>query len=203
MIFITLDMEGVLIPEIWIEFAKITGYDEFKTTTKDEPDYDKLMRYRLEKLKEHNLHFTDIRKALDKIEPYNGAREFLDKLRVFASFAILSDTFMQFVKSGIEEKLGNPLIFCHELVIENNFVKNYKIRTKDQKKKTVEALQNLGYKVFSSGDSYNDISMIRQADDGGLFRAPEKIKTENKDIKTFESYDEILNSIEKFNSSLT
>lgn len=201
MIFVTLDMEGVLIPEIWIEFANIVGLDEFRITTKEEPDYEKLMRFRLEKLKEHKLSYKDVEKALSNIKPYDGAREFLDELRSFCNFAILSDTYIQFCKAGIEEKLGNPLIFCHELIIKDNWVEDFKIRIKDQKKKTVDCLHNLNYKVFSAGDSYNDISMIRAADDGGLFKAPEKIKNENKDLKTFENYKELLSAIRKFNDN--
>lgn len=202
MTFVTLDMEGVLIPEIWIEFANIVGLDEFKITTKEEPDYEKLMRFRLQKLKEHKLTYKDVEKALSRIKPYDGAREFLDALRSFCNVAILSDTYIEFVKAGIEEKLGNPLIFCHELVINNNYVDDFKIRIKDQKKKTVDALHKLNYRVFSSGDSYNDISMIRAADDGGLFKAPQKIKDENKDLKTFENYDDLLNAIKKFHAQV-
>lgn len=194
---VCLDMEGVLIPEIWIEFAKETGIKEFRLTTKDEPDYDKLMKMRIRLLKEHNYGIKAIQKVIDKVEPYEGAKEFLDELRSFTQVIILSDTYREF-GLPVMKKLGYPTLFCHELEIaDNGEIIDYKLRKNGTKLETVKALQSIGFDTIAAGDSYNDLGMIRASKAGFLFRSPEKIKNENKDVKTLETYEELLNEIKK------
>lgn len=192
---VCLDMEGVLIPEIWIEFAKETGIKELRLTTKDEPDYDKLMKMRIRLLKEHNYGIKAIQKVIDKVEPYEGAKEFLDELRSFTQVIILSDTYREF-GLPVMKKLGYPTLFCHELEIaDNGEIIDYKLRKNGTKLDTVRALQSIGFDTIAAGDSYNDLGMIRASKAGFLFRSPEKIKNENKDVKTLETYEELLNEI--------
>lgn len=192
---VCLDMEGVLIPEIWIEFARETGIKELRLTTKDEPDYDKLMKMRIRLLKEHNYGIKAIQKVIDKVEPYEGAKEFLDELRSFTQVIILSDTYREF-GLPMMKKLGYPTLFCHELEIaDNGEIIDYKLRKNGTKLETVRALQSIGFDTIAAGDSYNDLGMIRASKAGFLFRSPEKIKNENKDVKTLETYEELLNEI--------
>ena len=194
---VCLDMEGVLIPEIWIEFAHETGIKEFRLTTKDEPDYDKLMKMRIRLLKEHNYGIKAIQKVIDKVEPYEGAKEFLDELRSFTQVIILSDTYREF-GLPVMKKLGYPTLFCHELEIaDNGEIIDYKLRKNGTKLETVKALQSIGFDTIAAGDSYNDLGMIRASKAGFLFRSPEKIKNENKDVKTLETYEELLCGIKK------
>ena len=194
---VCLDMEGVLIPEIWIEFAHETGIKELRLTTKDEPDYDKLMKMRIRLLKEHNYGIKAIQKVIDKVEPYEGAKEFLDELRSFTQVIILSDTFREF-GLPVMKKLGYPTLFCHELEIaDNGEITDYKLRKNGTKLETVKALQSIGFETIAAGDSYNDLGMIRASKAGFLFRSPEKIKNENKDVKTLETYEELLCGIKK------
>ena len=194
---VCLDMEGVLIPEIWIEFAHETGIKELRLTTKDEPDYDKLMKMRIRLLKEHNYGIKEIQKVIDKVEPYEGAKEFLDELRSFTQVIILSDTYREF-GLPVMKKLGYPTLFCHELEIaDNGEITDYKLRKNGTKLETVKALQSIGFDTIAAGDSYNDLGMIRASKAGFLFRSPEKIKNENKDVKTLETYEELLNEIKQ------
>ena len=194
---VCLDMEGVLIPEIWIEFAKETGIKELRLTTKDEPDYDKLMKMRIRLLKEHNYGIKAIQKVIDKVEPYEGAKEFLDELRSFTQVIILSDTYREF-GLPVMKKLGYPTLFCHELEIaDNGEIIDYKLRKNGTKLDTVKALQSIGFDTIAAGDSYNDLGMIRASKAGFLFRSPEKIKNENKDVQTLETYEELLCEIKK------
>lgn len=194
---VCLDMEGVLIPEIWIEFAKETGIKELRLTTKDESDYDKLMKMRIRLLKEHNYGIKEIQKVIDKVEPYEGAKEFLDELRSFTQVIILSDTYREF-GLPVMKKLGYPTLFCHELEIaDNGEITDYKLRKNGTKLETVKALQSIGFETIAAGDSYNDLGMIRASKAGFLFRSPEKIKNENKDVQTLETYEELLCGIKK------
>ncbi|MED9968412.1 MAG: bifunctional phosphoserine phosphatase/homoserine phosphotransferase ThrH [Ruminococcus sp.] len=190
-----LDLEGVLVPEIWIAFAKATGIEELKKTTRDEPDYDKLMKYRIGILKEHGLGLKEIQDVIATIDPMPGAKEFLDELRSFCQVIILSDTFTQFA-SPLMKKLGWPTIFCNSLVIgENGEVTDYKMRVENSKYTTVKALQSIGYDTIAGGDSYNDLGMIKASKAGFLFKSPDKIKEDNPDLPAFEYYDELLNAI--------
>lgn len=199
---VCLDLEGVLIPEIWIEFAEETGIDELRLTTKDEPDYDKLMKMRIRLLKEHNYGIKEIQRVIDKVRPYEGAKEFIDELRTFTQVIILSDTYREF-GLPVMEKLGNPTLFCHELEIqENGEITDYKLRKNGTKLETVKALQSVGFEIIAAGDSYNDLGMIRAGKTGFLFRSPEKIKNENQDVKTVESYKELLEEIKKVASEV-
>lgn len=194
---VCLDMEGVLIPEIWVEFANETGIKELRLTTKDEPDYDKLMKMRIRLLKEHNYGIKEIQKVIDKVEPYEGAKEFLDELRSFTQVIIISDTYREF-GLPVMKKLGYPTLFCHELEIaDNGEITDYKLRKNGTKLETVKALQSIGFETIAAGDSYNDLGMIRASKAGFLFRSPEKIKNENKDVKTLETYEELLCGIKK------
>ena len=194
---VCLDMEGVLIPEIWVEFADDTGIKELRLTTKDEPDYDKLMKMRLNLLKENNYGIKEIQKVADKVEPYEGAKEFLDELRSFTQVIIISDTYREFALP-VMKKLGYPTLFCHELEIaDNGEITDYKLRKNGTKLETVKALQSVGFEIIAAGDSYNDLGMIRAGKAGFLFRSPEKIKNENKDVKTVETYEELLSEIRK------
>ncbi len=190
-----LDLEGVLVPEIWIAFAKATGIEELKKTTRDEPDYDKLMKYRIGILKEHGLGLKEIQDVIATIDPMPGAKEFLDELRSFCQVIILSDTFTQFA-SPLMKKLGWPTIFCNSLVVnESGDVTDFKMRVENSKFTTVKALQSIGYDTIASGDSYNDLGMIKASKAGFLFKSPDKIKEDNPDLPAFETYDELLNAI--------
>lgn len=194
---VCLDLEGVLIPEIWIEFAEETGIEELRLTTKDEPDYDKLMKMRIKLLKENNYGIKEIQEVIDRVRPFEGAREFLDELRTFTQVIILSDTYREF-GLPVMKKLGNPTLFCHELEIaENGEITDYKLRKNGTKLETVKALQSVGFETIAAGDSYNDLGMIRASKGGFLFKNPEKIKNENQDVKTVESYEELLSEIKK------
>ena len=190
-----LDLEGVLVPEIWIAFAEETGIPELKKTTRDEPDYDKLMKYRLDILKEHGLGLKEIQATIEKIDPMPGAKEFLDALRSFTQVVIISDTFTQFAQP-LMKKLGWPTLFCNELVVaENGEVTDFKMRIENSKYSTVKALQSAGVQTIASGDSFNDLGMIRASKAGFLFRTTDAIKEANPDVPALESYDERLTSI--------
>lgn len=194
---VCLDLEGVLIPEIWIEFAEETGIEELRLTTKDEPDYDKLMKRRLQILKENNYGINEIQKVIERVEPYKGAKEFLDELRTFTNVIILSDTYKEF-GLPVMKKLGSPTLFCHELEIaENGEIIDYKLRKNGTKLETVKALQSVGFETIAAGDSYNDLGMIKASKAGFLFRSPDRIKNENQDVQTVESYEELLEEIKR------
>lgn len=194
---VCLDMEGVLVPEIWIAFANETGIPELKLTTRDEPDYDKLMAYRLKILKEHNLGLKEIQETISKIDIMPGAKEFLDKLREITQVIILSDTFEQFA-APLMKKLGWPTIFCNTLqVAESGEITGYKMRVQKSKYTTVKALQSAGYETIAAGDSFNDLGMIRASKAGFLFKSTDSIKTDNPDLLAFEEYDELLDAIKK------
>lgn len=194
--FITcLDLEGVLVPEIWIAFAEASGIPELKRTTRDEPDYDKLMKWRLGILKEHGLGLKEIQETIEKIDPMPGAREFLDELRELGQVIIISDTFTQFAKP-LMKKLGWPTIFCNELeVAENGEITGFKMRIEQSKLSTVKALQSIGFETIASGDSYNDLGMIRASKAGFLFKSTDQIKNDNPDLPAYETYDELLAAI--------
>ncbi len=196
---VCLDLEGVLVPEIWINVAEKTGIEELRLTTRDISDYDVLMKGRLKILEEHSLTLNDIQAVIGTMEPLEGAHEFLTFLRERTQVIILSDTFTQFA-SPLMEKLGWPTLLCNYLVIdpETNMINDYKLRQNDGKRKAVEALQSLGYKVFAGGDSYNDLSMIKKADGGALFRAPEGILKEEPHLPFTTTYEEFRGVIEEF-----
>ena len=190
-----LDLEGVLVPEIWIAFAEASGIPELRKTTRDEPDYDKLMKYRLAILKEHGLGLKEIQETIAKIEPMEGAKEFLDKLRDLSQVIIISDTFTQFAKP-LMKKLGMPTIFCNTLeVAENGEITGYKMRVEKSKYTTVKALQSIGYETIASGDSHNDLGMIKASKAGFLFKSTDKIKADNPDLPAFENYDDLMKAI--------
>ena len=194
---VCLDMEGVLVPEIWIEFAEATGISELRRTTREEPDYDKLMAWRLSVLKDHGMGLPEIQKVIAAIDPLPGAKEFLDKLRSEAQVIILSDTFEEFAMPLLE-KLGRPIIFCNSLeVAENGEVTGYKMRCENTKYTTVKGLQAMGFETIASGDSYNDLGMIGASKAGFLFRSTDKIKAEHPEIAAYEEYDDLLAAIEK------
>lgn len=194
--FITcLDMEGVLTPEIWIEFSKASGIPELSRTTRDEPDYDKLMKYRIDILKEHNMGLKEIQEVIETIEPLEGAREFLDELRSFSQVIIISDTFTQFAMP-LMKKLGYPTLFCNELLVDDDgTISGYKMRIDRSKQATVNALQSIGFKAISSGDSYNDLAMIKESYAGFLFRSTEDIIANNQEILAFDEYADLLKAI--------
>ena len=190
-----LDLEGVLVPEIWIAFSEASGIPELKRTTRDEPDYDKLMRWRIGILKEHGLGLKEIQETIAKIDPLPGAKEFLDQLRAEGQVLILSDTFTQFA-TPLMKKLGWPTIFCNSLeVAENGEITGFKMRIEKSKLSTVRALQSIGYDTIASGDSYNDLDMILASKAGFLFRSTEKIKADYPDLPAYETYDELLSAI--------
>ena len=192
---VCLDLEGVLVPEIWIAFSEESGIPELRRTTRDEPDYDKLMRWRLGILKEHGLKLSDVQNVIAKIDPLPGAKEFLDSLREVTQVVILSDTFEEFAKP-LMKKLGWPTILCNSLVIsEDGFISDFKMRCKDTKLTTVRAFQSIGYDTIASGDSYNDLDMILAGTAGFLFRSTEKIKNDYPQLPAFETYDELLSAI--------
>ncbi len=193
---VCLDLEGVLVPEIWIAFAKASGIEVLTRTTRDEPDYDKLMKWRLGILKEHGLGLNEIRSIIETIEPLDGARTFLDELRKRTQVIIVSDTFTQF-GMPLMEKFGYPSLFCNELTVaENGEITGYKMRVEHSKLTTVKCLQAMGFETIAAGDSYNDLGMIRASKAGFLFKSTDKIKQENPDIPAFEEYGELLNAIQ-------
>ena len=192
---VCLDMEGVLVPEIWIAFAKESGIPELSRTTRDEPDYDKLMTWRLSILKEHGLGIREIQETIAKIEPLPGAKEFLDKLREKTQVIILSDTFYEFAMP-LMKKLGYPTLFCNGLTVaESGEITDYKMRVAQSKLSTVKALQSVGFTTFAAGDSYNDLGMIRASSAVFLFKSTEEIKRDNPDLPTFEEFDDLYRAI--------
>ena len=192
-----LDLEGVLVPEIWIAFAEASGIPELKRTTRDEPDYDKLMKWRIGILNEHGLGLKEIQETIAKIDPLPGAKEFLDELRSFSQVIILSDTFTQFA-SPLMKKLGMPTIFCNTLeVAPDGEITGYKMRVEKSKLTTVKALQSIGYETIASGDSYNDLGMIEASKAGFLFRSTEAIKKDHPELQAFEEYDDLLAAIKE------
>ncbi|MDO5435454.1 MAG: bifunctional phosphoserine phosphatase/homoserine phosphotransferase ThrH [Clostridia bacterium] len=192
-----LDLEGVLVPEIWIAFSEATGIPELRRTTRDEPDYDKLMKFRIAILKEHGLGLKQIRETIAKIDPMPGAKAFLDELRSFTQVLILSDTFSQFA-TPLMEKLGWPTIFCNTLeVAEDGEITGYKMRCEKSKLTTVRALQSVGFETIAAGDSYNDLGMIQASKAGFLFRSTEKIRADHPELPAFEEYGDLLEAIRK------
>lgn len=192
-----LDVEGVLVPEIWVAFAEESGIPELKKTTRDEPDYDKLMKWRLGVLKEHGLGLKEIQETIEKIQSLPGAKEFLDELRSFSQVILISDTFAEFA-SPLMEKLGRPTLFCNSLEVSGNGeITGYKMRVEQTKLTTVKALQSIGFETIASGDSYNDLGMIQASKAGFLFRSTDKIKAEYPHIPAYETYDELLGAIKK------
>lgn len=190
-----LDLEGVLVPEIWIAFAEASGIPELKKTTRDEPDYEKLMNWRIGVLKEHGLGLKEIQETIAKIDPIPGAKEFLDELRSFSQVIIISDTFAQFA-GPLMKKLGWPTIFCNSLeVAESGEITGFKMRIENSKLTTVKALQSIGYDTIASGDSYNDLGMIKASKAGFLFKSTDKIKADNPEIPAYETYDELMAAI--------
>ncbi len=190
-----LDMEGVLVPEIWIAFAEASGIPELKRTTRDEPDYNKLMRWRLDILRQHGLGLKEIQAVIEKIEPMDGAREFLDALRAEGQVLILSDTFTQFAQP-LMRKLGWPTLMCNTLVVsDSGEITDFKMRIADSKYSTVRALQSIGYDTIAAGDSYNDLKMIQASRAGFLFRSTEKIRAEHPELPAYEEYSDLLNAI--------
>lgn len=194
---VCLDLEGVLVPEIWIAFAEESGIPELKRTTRDEPDYDKLMHWRLGVLKEHGLGLKEIQETIAKIDPLPGAKEFLDELRATTQVIIISDTFTQFA-GPLMKKLGYPTIFCNSLeVAPDGEITSFKMRCENSKLTTVKALQSIGYETIASGDSHNDLAMIQASKAGFLFRSTEQIKKDYPELPAFESYDDLLAAIKK------
>ena len=194
---VCLDLEGVLVPEIWIAFAEETGIPELKRTTRDEPDYDKLMNYRINILKEHGLGLKEIQETIAKIDPMPGAKEFLDELREITQVIIISDTFTQFA-GPLMKKLGYPTIFCNSLeVAEDGEITGFKMRIENSKLTTVKALQSIGYDTIASGDSHNDLGMIKSSKAGFLFRSTDEIKKEYPELPAFETYDELMTAIKE------
>lgn len=194
---ICLDLEGVLVPEIWVAFAEASKIPELKKTTRDEPDYDKLMRWRLSVLKEHGLGLKEIQETIASIDPLPGAKQFLDELRSFAQVIIISDTFTEFAQP-LMKKLGWPTIFCNSLVVaEDGEITDYKMRVENSKLTTVRALQSIGFETVASGDSYNDLGMILAGKSGFLFRTTEQIKADYSQIPALETYEELLNALKE------
>ena len=194
---VCLDMEGVLVPEIWIAFAEASGIPELRRTTRDEPDYDKLMKYRLDILKEHGLGLKEIQETIAKIDPLPGAKEFLDELRSITQVVILSDTFEEFAKP-LMKKLGWPSIFCNSLeVAENGEITGYHMRCENTKYTSVKALQSMGFETIASGDSFNDLGMIRASKAGFLFKSTDAIKADYPEIPAFDEFDDLLAAIKE------
>ncbi len=194
---VCLDMEGVLVPEIWIAFAEESGIPELKKTTRDEPDYDKLMNYRLNILREHGLGLKAVQDTIAKIDPIPGAKEFLDELRSITQVIILSDTFLQFAQP-LMAKLGYPTLFCNELVIgEDGMIEDFHMRCEKSKLTTVKGLQSIGFDTIAAGDSFNDLGMIQASKAGFLFKSPKSIQEQYPDIPAYEEYDELLEAIKK------
>ena len=194
---VCLDLEGVLVPEIWIAFAEASGIPELKRTTRDEPDYDKLMNWRLGILKEHGLGLKEIQETIAKIDPIPGAKEFLDELRSMTQVIIISDTFTQFA-APLMKKLGWPTIFCNSLeVAENGEITGYRMRVENSKYSTVKALQSIGFETIASGDSHNDLGMIKASKAGFLFKSTEQIKKDNPELEAYETYEQLMEAIKK------
>lgn len=190
-----LDLEGVLVPEIWIAFAEETGIAQLKRTTRDEPDYDKLMNYRLDILRQHGLGLVEIQETIARIDPLPGAKEFLDELRATTQAIVISDTFTQFAQP-LMEKLGWPTIFCNELeVADDGSISGFRMRCPESKLTTVRALQSCGFDTIAAGDSHNDLGMIRASKAGFLFKSPDSIKADNPDLPAYEEYDELMAAI--------
>ena len=194
---VCLDLEGVLVPEIWIAFSQANGIPELKRTTRDEPDYDKLMKWRLGILKDHGLGLREIQATIEKIDPLPGAKEFLDELRKITQVIIISDTFTQFAMP-LMKKLGYPTLFCNTLEVgENGEITGYRMRCAQSKLTTVRALQSAGFETIAAGDSHNDLAMIRASKAGFLFRSTEQIMKDNPDLEAFEEFDDFLEAIKK------
>ena len=194
---VCLDLEGVLVPEIWIAFAEASGIPELKRTTRDEPDYNKLMNWRLGILKEHGLGLKEIQETIAKIDPLPGAKEFLDELRTLSQVIIISDTFTQFA-APLMKKLGMPTIFCNTLeVAESGEITGFRMRIENSKLSTVKALQSVGFETIAAGDSYNDLGMIKASKAGFLFKSTDKIKADNPELDAFEEFDDLLSAIKK------
>ena len=194
---VCLDLEGVLVPEIWIAFAEASGIPELKRTTRDEPDYDKLMKWRLGILKEHGLGLKEIQESIAKIDPIPGAKEFLDELRSITQVIIISDTFSQFA-GPLMKKLGYPTIFCNSLeVADNGEITGFRMRVENSKYTTVKALQSIGFQTIASGDSHNDLGMIQASKAGFLFKSTEQIKKAHPELPAYETYDELMAAIKK------
>ena len=194
---VCLDMEGVLVPEIWIAFSKASGIPELTRTTRDEPDYDKLMNWRLGILKEHGLGLKEVQDVIATIDPMPGAKEFLDELRTLTQVIIISDTFTQFA-GPLMKKLGYPTLFCNELeVADDGEITGFKMRCEQSKLSTVKALQSIGFETIASGDSHNDLGMIQASKAGFLFKSTDQIKKDNPELPAFETYDELLAAIKK------
>lgn len=194
---VCLDMEGPLVPEIWIEFSKVSGITELKKTTRDEPDYNKLMEWRIKTLNSNGFKLKEIQDCIAQIKPLEKAREFLDELRTLTQVIVLSDTFTQFAGPLIK-KLGYPTLFCNELeVAEDGKILRHKMRKDGSKLQTVKALQGIGFETIAAGDSYNDLEMIRASSAGFLFRSTEQIKNDNPDLKAFDKYSDLLNAIKE------
>ena len=192
---VCLDMEGVLVPEIWIAFSEASGIPELKKTTRDEPDYDKLMKWRIGILKEHGLGLKEIQETIEKIDPMEGAKEFLDELRSMTQVIIVSDTFTQFAQP-LMKKLGWPTLFCNSLeVAPDGEITGFKMRIEQSKLSTVKALQSIGFDTIASGDSYNDLGMIQASKAGFLFKSTDKIKADYPNIPAYETYDELMAAI--------
>lgn len=198
MTVVCMDLEGVLVPEIWIAFSKASGIPELSRTTRDEPDYDKLMKWRIGILKEHNLGLKEIQEIISGMQPFEGAKEFLDELRSMTQAVVISDTFTQF-GMPLMQKLGYPTLFCNELIVdENGMITDYKMRVENSKYTTIKALQAMGYQTVAFGDSYNDLAMIKNSRAGFLFRTTDKIKADNPDIPAFENYGELMQAIKQY-----
>ena len=194
---VCLDLEGVLVPEMWIEFANATGIQELTRTTREEPDYDKLMQYRLDILKEHQLGLPEIQKVIATMDPMDGAKEFLDELRSLTQVVIVSDTFSQFAQP-LMKKLGWPTIFCNELLVdEDGLISGWKMRKAEKKQTVIELLQQIGFETIASGDSHNDLGMIRASKAGFLFKTTPELAKANPDITAIETYDELLAAIKE------
>lgn len=194
---VCLDLEGVLVPEIWIEFANATGIQELTRTTREEPDYDKLMQYRLDILKKHQLGLPEIQKVIATMDPMDGAKEFLDELRSLTQVVIVSDTFSQFAQP-LMKKLGWPTIFCNELLVdEDGLISGWKMRKAKKKQTVIELLQQIGFETIASGDSHNDLGMIRASKAGFLFKTTPELAKANPDITAIETYDELLAAIKE------
>jgi phosphoserine/homoserine phosphotransferase len=193
---VALDLEGVLVPEIWIAVAERTGIDALRRTTRDEPDYDVLMRYRLELLARHGLGLSLIQEVIGTLEPLPGANDFLDKLRPLTQVVILSDTFGEFAQP-LMRQLDWPTLLCHHLIVEDDRIMNYQLRQPNQKQRAVEAFQSLNYKVIAAGDSFNDTTMLGQADAGFLFHAPESIRAQFPQFPAYDEYPDLLDAIQQ------
>ena len=194
---VCLDLEGVLVPEIWIAFAEASGIPELKRTTRDEPDYDKLMKWRIGILKEHGLGLKEIQDTIARIDPIPGAKEFLDELRSITQVIIISDTFTQFA-GPLMKKLGYPTIFCNSLeVADNGEITGFKMRIENSKYTTVKALQSIGFQTIASGDSHNDLGMIKASKAGFLFKSTEQMKKDNPELQAYQTYDELMEAIKK------